>query len=387
MEIQSHSHVDGVSGEKVTTGEQTGYLKILVVDDSPTFREVMKDVLREFESVGLIKTAATGLEALEIARELEPHLIVLDIEMPGIDGIKTLRVLRHRVPNALVLIVSGLSDSGAALTVQAIDAGALDFICKPKGVDAQARLVANLTPYIRVAKRAAKLSLAHRVFDNAPEAAKAQGEILLASGYDRALALTPPIDLVIIGASTGAPSALNRIIQSLGFELLAPIVICVDLPLVFSSRMVEHLHTKTGRDIREVSEGSALVRNRILVASAEHPVVLRGTEQELSCSLEEQDNAHKSRQSPLDRLLHSAIERHLSGILVVLLTGSGTDGLVGSRLIKKNSRNYLVVQAPEDCVDPEVPEGAIKAGIVDEVIPLNEIGRRLTTILTASKTR
>ncbi len=228
-------------------------INVLVVDDSVVVRRLVSSVLDEDADLAVVGTAASGSIALSKLHQVAPDVVTLDIEMPGMDGIATLRELRKTHPRLPVIMFSTLTERGAAATLDALTAGASDYVCKPANVASVPEVLATvrgqLVPKIKGLCRATR-ALRRAAVPGARPAA------LPGSGPPQA---TARVDVVAIGSSTGGPDALTQVLPQLPADLPVPVLITQHMPPVFTRLFAQRLDGKCGLRVKEAEEGDPVV--------------------------------------------------------------------------------------------------------------------------------
>lgn len=346
-------------------------IRVLVVDDSIVVRRVVTEELEAQADIEVAGSASTGRIALERMTQLNPDLVILDIEMPDMDGLTALTHLRNTHPKTPVIMFSSLTALGAAATLEALSRGASDFFAKPGGAGGleASRLVirAELIPAIR--------ALCAR-----KPASPGGGERTLSiSTPPRPLGTTARIDVLAIGASTGGPNALAEIFTLLPPELPVPIVVVQHMPPMFTQMLAERLTKNSQVPTVEAISGNELESGKAWVAPGDHHLVLirRGSKICTQVNQEPQENACRPAVDPLFRSVADIYGPHS---LAVVLTGMGRDGLRGCEAIRA-AGGQILVQDEATSIVWGMPGFIARAGLADRVLPLpmlaGEIVRRI----------
>ncbi len=351
-------------------------IRVLVVDDSPTFLAIIKDILRKFKSIEDLCFVSSGIEAIEKTRSFDPHLIFMDLMMPGISGLEALAKIRERNANVDVVIISGAAEDAAQLTIEAIKQGALDFVAKPVTrslEEMEDYFLARLSPFIRRA--------AYKQVCLTADAAS------LAPTYTPVEVQKPKegfpgeVKLVVVGVSTGAPNTLPSLVSSLPADLPVPVLALVDVPKVFLRFLGRLLLTSSAISISEAKEGDRLSPSRILVAPSTSAIQVVPDGDVLTLRLSEVAGQTQL----LDKLLFSVADALPAGCLTAVMSGFGTDGSEGVTRLRNTGDHYCLVQSPESCTAPDRPSLIIDNELADEVVSLENMGRRITELAKKSK--
>jgi two-component system chemotaxis response regulator CheB len=346
-------------------------IRVLVVDDSFVVRRVVTDELAAQPDIEVVGMAQTGKIALEKLAELNPDLVILDIEMPEMDGLTALSHLRETHPKTPVIMFSSLTELGAAATLEALSRGASDFFAKPGGaggLEASRRVLRDeLIPAIRaLCKRTPLVPLAKEAAHPAPPPVRSSNEFAR-------------VDLVAIGASTGGPNALAEIFAALPAEFPVPIVVVQHMPPMFTQMLAERLTKNSKIPTVEAKSGMQIKSGNAWIAPGDyHLVVVRdGSLIRTKVHQEPAENACRPAVDPLLRSVASVCSRNS---LSVILTGMGQDGLRGCEAVRAVGGQVLV-QDEASSVVWGMPGFVARAGLADKILPLSliagEIARRV----------
>lgn len=335
-------------------------IRVLVVDDSVVVRRIVTEVLGRDPAIEVVGTAANGNLALAKLPQLNPDLVVLDLEMPELDGLATLTAIRLTHPRLPVIIFSSLTERGAVATLDAFARGASDYVTKPanagSGTQAQQRIQEDLVPRIKA------------LVGRAPARARPVPP-------PTTVAHTGRVDLLAIGVSTGGPNALATVLAALPADFPLPIVIVQHMPPVFTRFLANRLDTLSPLTVREGETGGVVEPGSIWVAPGDHHMVLRreGVQVRLSLNQGPQENSCRPAVDPLFR---SAAELYGARVLALVLTGMGYDGLVGARAIHA-AGGPIVVQDQASSVVWGMPGAVAEAGLAAAVLPLESVAADL----------
>lgn len=336
--------------------------RVLVVDDSVVARKIVSELLASEPSIESVTTAANGRLALEKLSDTRPDLVILDIAMPELDGLATLRELRTRVPDVPVLMFSGLTERAGALTLDALSLGASDYVTKPMASGGAAM------QFERV--REELLAKARALLTSTPPPPRPPS--LCPAAMPRANPLRAAcVEVLAIGASTGGPSALAEFITALPSDLPVPVVIAVHMPPVFTRLFAERLERTSTLRVREGVSGTQLRPGEVWIAPGDfHLTVVRdGGER---CLAVHQGASEHSCRPSVDVLFRSIAAAYGPSCLGVILTGMGTDGLQGSELIRRGG-GQIVVQDEASSVVWSMPGAVAKAGLADEIVSIDHM--------------
>jgi two-component system chemotaxis response regulator CheB len=353
-------------------------LRILVVDDSALYCQLVRNVLREVPDVDVVGTAKSGQEALDQLDQLAPDLMTLDVRMPDGDGIDVLRELKKRRSPTRAIMLSSLTANGAQVTTDALMEGAFDFIHKPGGSDAAANRQALLDALREkiaifrdsrkgriVRQRPAPTVKAPAVAKPAP-APRGAGQI--ADTTARQLA---GCEAVLIGTSTGGPVALRELLAQLPGDLPVPVLIVQHMPAQYTHSLAQRLNKASPLEVVEACDGMTLEPGwAFLAPGGRHmKVVRRGNRSKIQIT---DDPPENSCRPSVDYLFRSAVEVFGGKVVAVVMTGMGRDGTEGCRELKRWGA-HVIAQHPDGCVVYGMPKAVVEEQLADQVVPLGEI--------------
>lgn len=349
-------------------------IRVLIVDDSVVMRRLISEVLLGDPNIEIAGIAQNGRIALQKLQQVNPDVVTMDVEMPEMDGVQTLRELRRTYPKMPVIMFSSLTQRGASATLDALAAGATDYVTKPVDVinlqESISRLRDELLPRIRV--------YFQRVQPQFPSPSVAAAMAPTASRSPRSLSVLPSssVELVCIGSSTGGPQALEALFTGLTAPIGVPIVMVQHMPPMFTQMLAARLNSlKIPTRCEEVAHGTLLKPGHAYIApGGSHFVVTRETSGQLRALINTEPPENSCRPS-VDVLFRSAVHTGLN-ILGVILTGMGQDGLRGCELIRERGGQVLA-QDQASSVVWGMPGAVAQAGVANAVLPLNEIAQEI----------
>ena len=339
-----------------------GPTRVLVIDDSALYRQILQNLLRRIPGVEVVGTAGDGLEALDLVERLRPDLVTLDVQMPNMDGLEFLRALRVRKIPVGAIMVSSLTSHGAKTTTDALFEGAFDFILKPAGSD----LLAGRETLLK--ELAAKLTAFRGAATPAPPRATPREAARPQTG-------ATPTTAIVIGTSTGGPAALRAVVPLLPATLPVPVLVVQHIPAAFSAPLAQRLNDTSALRVSEAEAGMPVEPGRVIVAAGGHHLALVRRGERVVCALHDDPPRHGCRPS-VDVLLESAVAVFGGPMTAVILTGMGRDGADGCRLVKRHGGRVLA-QTPEGCAVYGMPKAVIEAGLADAVVPLERMAEAI----------
>lgn len=342
---------------------------ILVVDDSALVRRVICDIINSDNNFQATDCCRDGLEAYEVLKHKTYDGVVLDVNMPRMDGLQLLEQLKKDGIKATVVVVSTYTTKNAEITIRAIELGAVDFLTKPgniietKGADFRSRLLAMLTAVLcsKNYVRAPKFEV--------PEPVKPVVSGPVRGGRNK---------LVALACSTGGPKALQSVIPFLPKRLDAPMVLVQHMPAGFTKSMAERLNELSEIDVSEAENGEVLQKGHVYVApGGKHLEVARHPDGTHRIALN--DRPAIGGLKPCANIMYdSLVETGYDEIVCVVLTGMGADGTNGILSLSRRKRVHVIAQNAETCVVYGMPKMIAEAGVVDEVVPLSEVAKTIT---------
>jgi two-component system chemotaxis response regulator CheB len=340
-------------------------VRVLVVDDSALMRKLIPQMLATDESIEVVGTAMDGSFCLKKIEELKPNVVTLDLEMPGMNGIDTLKEIMRRCPLP-VIVVSSHSTEGASVTLKALGLGAFDFVTKPK--DASTHMAEAAKELISKIKAAAESKIKPRIIPGiTPRPEKRE-----------APARSFPSKVVAIGISTGGPQALEYLLAQLPADFPGTIVVVQHMPEGFTEMFARRLDEVCGLRVKEAQSGDLLQAGRVLICpGSRHMKVKRLPLGDIAVlSDEPRVNGHRP---SADVLLRSVAEEFRALAVGLLMTGMGDDGAEGLGAVKK-AGGMTIAQSEESCVVFGMPKAAIERGYVARVIALDVMSAALQAI-------
>lgn len=353
-------------------------INVLVVDDAVVVRRMVTDILAAEPGIRVVGTAPNGRIALQKVTQLQPDILTLDVEMPELDGLSTLKELRRTHPRLPVIMFSTLTDRGTAETIDALASGASDYVTKPANVGsvstAQQRIREQLIPKIKAlcGHPDAVPPLASPSLRSNPAASVAPVRMATASSGSPAV--------VAIGVSTGGPNALAAMLPCLPATFPLPIVVVQHMPPMFTRLLAERLDSQCALTVVEARGGEPLRPGTVYIAPGDHHLTVTRLGTTVVTALN-QGPPENSCRPAVDVLFRSIATAYGSAVLAVVLTGMGQDGLRGSEEIVRLGGRVIVQDAATSVVWG-MPGFVAQAGLADRVLPLDqmagEIVRRAT---------
>jgi two-component system chemotaxis response regulator CheB len=341
-------------------------IRVLIVADSVVIRRLVAHALAEDSAIEVVGAAANGAIALQRIPQFNPDVLTLDIEMPEMDGLETLRRVRRQYPQLRVIMFSTLTERGAAVTLDALRLGADDYVAKASNEGSldrsMARLRQELVPKIKQFFRLPGQSSA----GTRPEASP----VRRATPIWQNMKVRPKV--VVIGVSTGGPTALGTILPQLPAGFPLPVLVVQHMPPLFTRLLAERLHSTCRLSVEEATQGASVDAGKILIAPGDfHLKVASSGNGAVRVCLDQSAPQNSCRPS-VDALFASAGEVYAGAVVAVILTGMGQDGLRGVEILKAQGASVLA-QDQASSVVWGMPGAVVNAGLADCVLPLDRV--------------
>ncbi len=353
-------------------------IRVLVVDDAVVMRKLISEALTRDPGIEVVGVAANGRIALQKIPMVNPDLITLDVEMPEMDGLETLRELRKTYPKLPVIMFSTLTSRGAATTLDALAAGATDYLAKPSNVGNVAECIDRLQHDLMT-----KIKIHCRLNGEDTSLRPAKNTVIAPLVFSNHRPNTAAAEVVCIGTSTGGPNALAEVFKTFPANFHLPILIVQHMPPVFTAMLAERLNTHGSVKFHEGAEGQLVEPGHAYIApGGRHMTVQRvGLTNVLHLNDEPPENSCRP---AVDVLFRSAVSVYGGKILGVIMTGMGKDGLRGCELIRERG-GQIVVQDEASSVVWGMPGYVAQAGFADKIVPLNQIAGEITRRTQSSR--
>ena len=345
-------------------------IKVLVVDDSAVVRQAARDILARDPQIELIGAVADPLFAMERMKQQWPDVIVLDIEMPRMDGLTFLRKIMAERPTPVV-ICSTLTEKGAETTLQAMSAGAVTIITKPKlGLK---QFMADSSSDLIGAVKTAAVAKVRRLVGSGPAVREKLSADAVLPAASAAMARTTD-RVIAMGTSTGGTQALEAVLTRLP-AVTPGIVVVQHMPEKFTALFAQRLDSLCRMEVREAVDGDRVVPGRVLIAPGGRHMMLRrsGAQYQVAVADGPLVNRHKP---SVDVLFRSVAQVAGANALGVIMTGMGDDGARGMKEMH-DAGATTVAEDESTCVVFGMPKEAIRLGAEDKVVPLDAIPREI----------
>jgi two-component system chemotaxis response regulator CheB len=359
----------------LTTPSEEEPARVMICDDSAVIRGALTRMLESDGRARVVARAANGRQALELLGRQPVDVVVLDIEMPELDGMAALPLLLRADPQLRIIMASTLTTRGAEIALRALRLGAADYVPKPSAAaisddSFRRELLAKVAGLARLRRRAG--------------AGTAAPQPILARSFALRPASAVRPALLAIGSSTGGPQALFTLIPALGRDLPVPVAVTQHMPATFTALLAAHLDRLGGPPCAEARDGEALLPGRLYLAPGECHLLIEGAPGRLKARLSDGPPENFCRPS-VDPMLRSAATSCSGRVLVVMLTGMGQDGLQGTSAVVA-AGGAAVAQDEESSVVWGMPGAIAQAGLCHAVLPLDRIAGTVRALLAPGAT-
>jgi two-component system, chemotaxis family, protein-glutamate methylesterase/glutaminase len=334
-------------------------IRVLIVDDSAFARMAIARELKITGGIEVIDFARNGMDALAKIKQLKPDVVTLDVEMPEMDGLETLKRIMAECPTPVVML-SSLTGSGTEATLKALEIGAVDFFLKntlanPIGNEGAADTLKNKIIM------ASKIKAVRQLPEVEPQPDPGRP-------VKKDLEFRPAELIVVIGSSTGGPKTLYQVVPNLPADIPAAVLIVQHMPPGFTYSLANRLNQLSNIRVKEAAPGDAIYQGMAYVArGGNHMVIDNNGKLELTqtatvCGVRPSVNV----------TMESVVEHYGSAVLGVVLTGMGTDGTVGAQRIK-SAGGKILVQDESTCVVYGMPKSIVDSGYADAILPISRM--------------
>lgn len=349
--------------------------KILVVDDSALMRRVICDIINSDNRFEVVDKATNGLEAFDLLSRNHYDAVVLDVNMPKMNGLQLLQELRKYKISAKIMMASTDTREGAQTTLDALELGAMDFIHKPENAfDCKEDTFSKEMLRILDALANSKAPVIENRVQQQQSRERVQKVVEIVSKQ--------PVrvhgkKIVAIASSTGGPKALQAVIPNLPKNLDAPVLIVQHMPKGFTATLAERLNSMSEISVKEAAEGDVLKPGNVYLSQGgKHMNVVQST---LGVySIHYSDEPSREGVKPCANYMYeSLVNSTFDEIVCVVMTGMGADGTVGIRNLEEKKKVHVIAQNQDTCVVYGMPKSAVNAGLSDRIVPLDEIAQEI----------
>ena len=367
-----------------------GPYRVMVVDDSAVIRGLITRWLDQDPSIKVVGSASNGAMAIQSLERYDPEIVVLDIEMPIMNGLEALPKILALKPDVQVLMASTLTTRNAKISLEALGLGAADYVPKPetnRGVTTSEAFQKDLISKVinlaatkrRQLGRAALAPMAGSLVskDLHPSTKKASLNVL------RKASMVKP-KILVVGSSTGGPQALLKFLSGLKpSEIQIPIIITQHMPASFTGILATHLTNSTSFEVKEGQDGMVIEKGKIYIAPGDYHMTVHKRSGSLQLALNQDEKENFCRPS-VDVMFRSALKEFGSACLAVILTGMGRDGLKGSTQLVEAGGN-LIAQDENSSIVWGMPGVVSEAGLCCSILPIEQIAQKVTRLTVGGR--
>lgn len=357
-------------------------VRVMVVDDSAVIRGLLQRIMATDASIEVVASASNGQSAIQMLRAHDIQVVVLDIEMPVMDGLSALPQLLEIDPDLKVIVASTLTQRNAEISLKALELGAADYLPKPtspREINADGAFHRELLAKIRSLAGRPRLlprrapASAGQSAAPAPRALPAKRPVVLR----KSTGAVPAV--LAIGSSTGGPQALFTLLRALPKALSVPVLITQHMPRLFTSILAQHITRNCGQTCAEAVDGELVQKGRIYLAPGDRHMLVESKAGKPTIRLTEDPPENFCRPS-VDPMFRSLVAVYGANVLGVILTGMGSDGLNGGKQLIAAGGN-LLAQDEATSVVWGMPGAVATAGLCAAVLPLAEIAPHVAGLL------
>lgn len=347
--------------------------KILVVDDSALMRRVLCDIIDNDERFHVEDRAVNGLEALDLLSRKSYDAVVLDVNMPQMNGIELLRELQKRKISVRVLMASTDTKEGAKTTLDALELGALDFVHKPNNaMDCRTDTFKNrLLRVLAVVADSKEPTIGKTFAVGELKNAKKMVELVSRHAAD-----VTGNKIVALASSTGGPRALQSVVPRLPKNLKAPVVIVQHMPAGFTASLAERLNSLSEINVKEAAEGDVLEAGTVYIAKGGKHLNVQVESGRYSIHYTDEP-AREGVKPCANYMYESLMDSRYDQIVCVVMTGMGADGTEGIIHLKEKKKIHVIAQEASTCAVYGMPRSIVNAGMADQTVPLDQIAQEI----------
>jgi two-component system chemotaxis response regulator CheB len=351
---------------RVTPQAPPSVIRVLVVDDAVVVRRLVVRALESEAGLELAGTAPNGRVAMAMMERAKPDIVILDLEMPEMNGFETLAAIRRLHPKLPVIVYSHLTEQGAAATLDALALGATEFALKPRADGIGLAVEQVRTQLVPLIHALTPHPMASDLYSASP-----------------ALEQLGRVSVVVMASSTGGPSALTIVLNDLPADFRVPILIVQHMPAVFTATLAERLDARCRLPVVEATLGETVTAGRVYIAPGGHHLEVVRRHGEVSTLLHDGPRENSCRPAA-DVLFRSAVNVYGAGVLAVVLTGMGHDGLQGAAAVRQEGGS-VIVESESTAVISAMPTAVAKAGLASTVLPIDQMADELIRRTSAGR--
>lgn len=347
--------------------------KILVVDDSALMRRVLCDIINSDNRFEVQDRAVNGLEALDLLSRKTYDAVVLDVNMPQMNGLELLKELNKRKISAKVMMASTDTREGAKTTLDALELGALDFVHKPNNaMDCRNEVFKDEMLSILAVVADSRAPVFGKTF-SMEEAKTSKKVVELVSRHTSSVSGNK---VVALASSTGGPKALQSVIPRLPKNLKAPVVVVQHMPAGFTASLAERLDSLSEIRVKEAAEGDTLEAGTVYIAKGGKHLNVQSSMGKYTIHYTDQPNREGVK--PCANYMYESLQdSRFDQVVCVVMTGMGADGTEGIKRLKTKKKIHVIAQEASTCAVYGMPKSVVTAGLSDQIVPLDQIAQEI----------
>ena len=349
--------------------------KVLIVDDSALIRQVLSDIVNSDSRFKVVDRAADGEAAFELLKKNTYDAVVLDVNMPKMNGIQLLNELRKNSISAKVMMASTDTIEGARVTLDALEMGALDFVHKPQNIS-ECKSEEFKKDFLRILSVVADSKApVFESYHKMKEDKKTISKMVDIVGKHSAHITGDTV--VAIATSTGGPKSLQSVIPKLSAKLNAPVLVVQHMPKGFTASLADRLNQISEVTVKEAEEGEVLQKGQVYIAKGGNHMKIK-KKSAGKCVVTYSDEPPREGVKPCaNYMFESLIESNYNNIVCVVMTGMGADGTEGIKNLKGEKKIHVISQDQKSSIVYGMPKNIVAAGLSDQVVPLDQIAQEV----------
>lgn len=347
--------------------------KILVVDDSALMRRVLCDIINSDNRFEVQDRAVNGLEALDLLSRKTYDAVVLDVNMPQMNGLELLKELNKRKITAKVMMASTDTREGAKTTLDALELGALDFVHKPNNaMDCRTDVFRDKLLQVLAVVADSKTPTLTKAF-SLDEVKASKKVVELVSRHASSVSGNK---VVALASSTGGPKALQSVIPRLPRNLKAPMVVVQHMPAGFTASLAERLDSLSEIRVKEAAEGDTLEAGTVYIAKGGKHLNVQSSMGKHTIHYTDQPTREGVK--PCANYMYESLQdSRFDQVVCVVMTGMGADGTEGIKNLKSKKKIHVIAQEASTCAVYGMPKSVVTAGLNDQIVPLDQIAQEI----------
>lgn len=361
--------------------------KLLIVDDSAFMRKLIGDFFIDNEKIEVVGIARNGRDAIEKIKLLQPNVVIMDIEMPIMNGLDALKQIMKETPVAVVML-SSMTKKSSESTLLAMEYGAVDFIAKPSGA-ISLDLHKIKSELVEKVENAATIKISMMEKPVVESLTNFVGSVVINSKTETVTRVMPKVaswnkfkkKMILIGTSTGGPRALQEVITKLPKDIKAPILIVQHMPAGFTKSLAQRLDQLSEISVKEAETGDILRDGQAYIAPGGYHMRLTKTGSMYSILLDDVEPPRAGHRPAVDVLFEDNSQYNDFDKIVVIMTGMGSDGAIGLHKLKAKGNVVAIAESAKTCIVYGMPKAAVETNLVNNIVDVDQIGKMIIQYL------